>query len=92
MSTRASPSTGTDLDVHYRDGTVVGEPEVRVRCADCHTPAWIRVSEVETARCPACREAWRQQFQPALEAIDGDSEAAEQLSLPVLTLIDGQVR
>jgi hypothetical protein len=76
-------------DYERPDGTSIGEPEVRVRCADCHGVAWVRISEVETARCVACRR----KFRPELRAIDGDGdgETAEQLHLPVLELIDGEV-
>ena len=92
MSTRASPITQRVPERYNPDGTVVGEPEVRVRCADCHAQAWIRVSEVERARCPGCHDAFEAEFRPALTAIDGGAaEASGQLQLPVLELIDGAV-
>jgi hypothetical protein len=75
---RSTPVVGSVPERHNPDGTFVGEPEVRVRCADCHAPAWIRVSEVEKAR-----------YRPELTAVDGDGEPAELLP-PVLELIPGE--
>jgi hypothetical protein len=86
---RSTPVVGSVPERHNPDGTFVGEPEVRVRCADCHAPAWIRVSEVEKARCPACHDAFEAQYRPELTAVDGDGEPAELLP-PVLELIPGE--